>query len=65
MLRGGVFDPLNKTLIMFNMINLGERAGSGVSEIYAVWESEGWKEPIVEEKYNLDRTILTLSFEKK
>ena len=27
MLRGGILDPLNKTLIMFIMINLGERAG--------------------------------------
>lgn len=66
MLRGGVSDPRNKTLMkMFNMINVGERAGSGVPDIYSVWESEGWKEPIVEEKYNPDRTILILSFEKK
>ena len=66
MLRGGVSDPRNKILMkMFNMINVGERAGSGVPDIYAVWESEGWKEPIVEEKYNPDRTILKLSFEKE
>jgi predicted HTH transcriptional regulator len=66
MLRGGMSDPRNKALMkMFNMINVGERAGSGVPDIYAVWENEGWKEPIVEEKYNPDRTILTLSFEKK
>ena len=54
------------TLIkMFNMIGIGERAGSGVPDIYAVWDSQGWKEPIVEEQYNPDRTILKLSLVKK
>ena len=66
MLRGGVSDPRNKSLMkMFNMINIGERAGSGVPDIYAIWDNEGWKEPVVEEKYNPDRTILMLSFAKK
>ena len=50
---------------MFNMIGIGERAGSGVPDIFAVWESQGWKAPEVEEQYNPDRTILTLSFENK
>lgn len=66
MLRGGVSDPRNKALMkMFNMINIGERAGSGVPDIYAVWEKEGWNLPVVEEKYNPDRTILILSLVKK
>ena len=65
MKQGGISDPRNKALMkMFNMINIGERAGSGVPDIYAVWDSEGWKTPVIEEKYNPDRTILTLSFEK-
>ena len=65
MRKGGMSDPRNKTLMkMFNMINIGERAGGGVPDIYAVWDSENWKEPIIEERYNPDRTILTLSFEK-
>ena len=66
MLRGGVSDPRNKALMkMFNMINIGERAGSGVPNIYVVWEKEGWNLPVVEEQYNPDRTILMLSLEKK
>jgi len=66
MLRGGVSDPRNKALMkMFNMINVGERAGSGVPDIYVVWEREGWQAPVIEEKYNPDRTILTLSLLKK
>ena len=66
MLKGGISDPRNKALMkMFNMIGIGERAGSGVPDIYAVWEAQGWKAPEVEEQYNPDRTILTLSFEKQ
>jgi predicted HTH transcriptional regulator len=65
MLRGGISDPRNKTLMkMFNLIGIGERAGSGIPDIYQVWEDEGWVEPKIEELYNPDRTILTLSFEK-
>ena len=66
MLKGGISDPRNKALMkMFNMIGIGERAGSGVPDIYAVWESQGWKDPVVEERYNPDRTILTLAFTPK
>lgn len=63
MLKGGISDPRNKALMkMFNMIGIGERAGSGVPDIYSVWESQGWVEPQVIEEYSPDRTILKLSF---
>lgn len=66
MLKGGISDPRNKALMkMFNMIGIGERAGSGVPDIYAVWDLQGWESPSVEEQYNPDRTILTLTFIKK
>lgn len=66
MLKGGISDPRNKALMkMFNMIGIGERAGSGVPDIFAVWDSQGWAAPEIEEQYNPDRTILTLSFNKK
>lgn len=44
-------------------IGIGERAGSGVPDIYSVWESQGWIAPQVTEEYAPDRTILQLSFE--
>ena len=66
MLRGGISDPRNKILMkMFNMIGIGERAGSGIPDIYNVWENEGWEVPVVEESYNPDRTRLSLEFTKK
>lgn len=63
---GGESDPRNKALMkMFNLINIGERAGSGVPNIFNVWEDEGWEEPVIEERFDPDRTILSLSFFKK
>lgn len=47
------------------MIGIGERAGSGIPDIYQIWKNEGWAMPVVEEKYNPDRTCLTLTFAKK
>lgn len=35
MRKGGESDPRNKALMkMFNLVNIGERAGSGVSDIF-------------------------------
>lgn len=63
---GGESDPRNKTLMkMFNLINIGERAGSGVPNIFNVWEDEDLQEPVIEEQFNPDRTILTLPLEKR
>ena len=63
---GGESDPRNKALMkMFNLINIGERAGSGVPNIFNVWADEGWEEPVIEERFDPDRTVLALSFKKK
>lgn len=62
---GGESDPRNKSLMkMFNLINIGERAGSGVPNIFNVWNDEGFVETEIEERFDPDRTILTLSFAK-
>ena len=66
MLKGGISDPRNKNLMkMFNLIGIGERAGSGIPDIYHVWEDQGWTIPVVEESYNPDRTRLMLEFTEK
>ena len=65
MLKGGISDPRNKIIMkMFNLIKIGEHAGSGVPDIFSVWKNEGFYPPTVEELYNPDRTILTLPFLK-
>lgn len=50
---------------MFNLISIGERSGSGVPNIFNTWADEGWKEPVIEERFDPDRTILTLEFVEK
>lgn len=68
MKRGGESDPRNKGLMkMFNLINIGERAGSGVPDVFKTWEEQGWEEPIIEERYgDAARTSLILPlFEKQ
>ena len=64
MLKGGISQPRNKILFkMFNLIGLGEHAGSGVPDIFHAWKEAGLEAPVVEEQYgagNPDRTILTL-----
>ena len=58
---GGVSDPRNSTLLkMFNFIDIGERAGSGIPNIYSVWKAEGWAAPNYKEQMNPDRTVLAL-----
>ena len=49
---------------MFNLINIGECAGSDVPNIFNVWADEGLEEPVIEERFNPDRTVLSLSFKK-
>ena len=42
MRKGGKSDPRNKTLMkMFNLVNIGERSGSGVPNIFNTWEDQG------------------------
>ena len=64
MLKGGISQPRNKRLFkMFNLIGLGEHAGSGVPDIFKAWQDAGLDEPVVEEHFgggNPDRTVLTL-----
>ena len=63
MVKGGISEPRNQAILkMFNLIGYGERAGSGVPDIFSVWSQEGWSEPVIEEQYGPDRTIVTLEF---
>lgn len=55
MLRGGVSQPRNRGLFkMFNLIGVGEHAGSGVPDILAAWDAAGYDAPVVEEQFGPD-----------
>lgn len=65
MLLGGESDPRNKALMkMFNLVGIGERAGSGVPELFTVWKNQGWDDPIIEEMFDPNRTLIRLNFKK-
>ena len=60
---GGISDPRNATILkMFNLIDIGERAGSGIPNIFRVWREQGWHEPTITERTEPERTVLSLPF---
>ena len=69
MLHSGESEPRNAGIMkMFNLIGFGERAGSGIPDIYATWREAGYIEPTVEELFGNDqpnRTIVTLPLTEK
>lgn len=61
---GGTSDPRNATILkMFSMIDIGERAGSGIPEIVSIWEENFKSEPVYVQTSNPSRvkTVLDIS----
>ena len=63
-ISGGMSIPRNEVLMkMFNLIDIGERAGSGVPSIYKVWSDQQWMSPEISERLDrVERTMITLPF---
>jgi predicted HTH transcriptional regulator len=60
-IRGGNTDCRNKKLqTMFSLMGRGDRAGSGIPQIFKNWTDQLWRTPILREKYTPDQTILQL-----
>jgi predicted HTH transcriptional regulator len=58
---GGVSDPRNSVVMkMFNLIDLGERAGTGLLKIKYACEVENWDMPSISENKNPDFVELKL-----
>jgi ATP-dependent DNA helicase RecG len=61
--QGGVSDPRNPKLqTMFQMLGLGEKAGSGFQKILRAWKEQSWLFPLVKENLQLDMTVTSLPF---
>ena len=61
-MNGGISDPRNVNIFkMFNLIGVGERAGSGLENIGKAWKEQEWETPNLNETYNPDRVELILS----
>jgi predicted HTH transcriptional regulator len=65
-ISGGFSNPRNAALMkMFNMLDIGERAGSGIPNIYRVWENQKLGTPTLIEKLDEnERVCLTLPLKK-
>ena len=64
-MKPGSSDPRNETLLsIFALVNVGERAGSGMDKITSGWAWAGYSEPTYEAKYDPDRTVLTMPLVK-
>ncbi|MDZ4786433.1 MAG: putative DNA binding domain-containing protein [bacterium] len=58
--EGGVSDPRNPNLQkMFQMLGLGEKAGSGFRKMIRAWIEQQWF-PLVSEKLELEMTLVAL-----
>ena len=59
--KPGSSDPRNETLLlMFSMVDVGERAGSGMDKIFNGWAWTGYAEPSYTIEHDPDRTTLRL-----
>ena len=60
-MSGGVSDPRNVTILkMFNLIDVGERTGSGIPLIREAWRQMMWPEILAREEYGPERTTVRL-----
>lgn len=60
-LHGGVSECRNKSLqLMFQMLGVGDKAGSGIDKIRRSWAAEHWQSPSLQETLRPDRVVLTL-----
>lgn len=60
-IAGGISDARNSRIFnMFSLIQVGERSGTGLCDLYHVWETHGFKRPRLIESTEPDRSTLTL-----
>jgi predicted HTH transcriptional regulator len=61
-ISGGISSPRNSVLMkMFNFLDIGERAGSGIPNIYSVWAMQKLESPQIAERLDeIGRVCLTL-----
>jgi len=61
LLAGGVTECRNKSLqLMFQLLGVGDKAGSGLDKIRRSWHAQLWQPPSLKETLRPDRVILTL-----
>ncbi len=63
-IAGGISDARNARIFnMFSLIDVGERSGSGLCDLYNSWREAGYKTPVLLETVDPDRITLMLQIE--
>jgi predicted HTH transcriptional regulator len=61
---GGRSDARNSRIFnIFALINIGERSGTGLSDIFSIWKEYGYEQPTIRETYQPDQTTVTVQVE--
>ena len=47
----------------FSLINIGERSGTGLCDLFNIWNEEGFDTPIINESFEPPRITLTMQIE--
>ncbi len=62
-INGGITNPLNKSIMnFFRLLQVADRAGSGVPSIFLTFKSYGFLTPSLKVESNPKRTVLILNF---
>ena len=63
-IAGGISDTRNTRIFnMFSLINIGERSGTGLCDIFNVWKEYGYPEPEIIESISPDRVTISVNLE--
>lgn len=63
-IAGGISDARNSRIFnMFSLIDVGERSGSGLCDVFNTWKECGYKKPSIVETLDPDRITITLQIE--
>jgi ATP-dependent DNA helicase RecG len=61
LMRGSVSECRNKSLQrMFQMLGVGDKAGSGIDKIRKSWDAQHWRSPSLKDSFRPDRVQLVL-----
>lgn len=59
--EGGTSDARNSHIFnIFALVDIGERSGMGLADLYGHWKKHGLPEPVISEKYDPDRVKVTV-----
>ena len=59
--EGGTSDARNAHIFnIFALVDIGERSGMGLADLYGHWKKHGLPEPVISEEYDPDRVKVTV-----